>query len=242
MKKMKHTFLASAIALSALASTAVIPAANAAEVSASVGASNMYYWRGYDLLGGAALIGDINVSSNGFFAGVWTSSGDEVLGTEFDLYAGYSGSVGDFSFGLSVVNYIYPNPKGTKMVPVEGGAEGEMEEAPFDPVKVGDYVELIPFIGYGPFKLTYYDAVVAEHEDSLGNEDYSYATAELNFEKFSFKYGQHMDDGETGMSHIDATYKFNDKLSFTVGQVVDDADGTAPDETNFIVTLSLPIE
>lgn len=226
--KMKQKFLASAIALSALASTAVIPAANAAEVAASVGAANMYYWRGFDLGGGAAIIGDINVSSNGFIAGLWTSSGDEVLGTEYDIYAGYSGSIGDFTYGVSVVSYVYPTLG---------------EDIAVEP---GDYVEVIPTLGYGPFKVTYYDAVEADHAP-LGDDEYSYLTAELMFEKFSFKYGQHMTDydGEDtldGVSHLDATYKYNDKLSFTVGSIIEANDSDYQDkQLNFVVTLSLPI-
>ena len=225
MKKMKQTLIASAVALSAVAGFAV-PAAHA-DVAATVSASNMYYWRGYDLLGGAALTADVNVSANGFVAGIWTSSGDsaesdDLGGTEYDLYAGYSGSAGDFTYGISVVSYNYPT----------------LGDASFAP---GDYVELIPTVGYGPFKVTYYDAIVADHAP-LADEDYSYATAELNFEKFGIKYGQHFSDGEAGVSHLDVTYKYNSKLSFTVGQVIDDADGAAPEDTNFVVTLSLPIE
>lgn len=222
--KMKQKFLASAVALSALTSVAVAPTASAAEVAASVGASNMYYWRGFDLGGGAAIIGDVNVSSNGFIAGIWTSSGDANLGTEYDLYAGYSGSIGDFTYGLSVVSYVYPTLG---------------EDVAIGP---GDYVELIPSLGYGPFKVTYYDAIEADHAP-LGDEDYSYVTAELNFEKFGFKYGQHMDDVDAvdGISHIDATYKFNEKLSFTLGKIIDNKDDSVDDEINFVVTLSLPI-
>ncbi len=232
--KMKQKLVAGAIALSAMAGFSV-PAVHAAEVAASVGASSMYYWRGFDLLGGAALIGDINVSSNGFVAGLWTSSGDKVLGTEYDIYVGYSGSAGDFSYGVSVVSYNYANPTGTYMEEV-GEEEVEMT---YEPVSPGDYVAVIPFIGYGPFKVTYYDAINADH--NYFSEDYSYATAELNFEKVNVKYGQHMDDGDATASHLDVTYKFNDKLSFTLGQIIDDNDGAAPDETNFVVTLSLPI-
>ena len=225
LMKMKQKLIASAVALSAMAGFAV-PAAHA-DVAASVSASNMYYWRGFDLGGGAALTTDVNVSSNGFIAGVWTSSGDGTLGTEYDLYAGYSGKAGDFTYGLSVVSYVYPTL-------------GDIAIAP------GDYVELIPTIGYGPFKLTYYDAVAADH-DPLGSEDYSYVTAELIFEKFSFKYGQHMlkdgGDGSTdGVSHFDATYKYNDKLSFTVGKIIEDNDYTENTDPNFVVTLTLPIE
>ena len=227
--KMKQKLLVSALALSG--AVAATPAAYAdAAVAATVGASNMYYWRGFDLGGGAALSADVNVSSNGFVAGVWTSSGDDAAadglgGTEYDLYAGYSGAAGDFTYGLSVISYVYPTL-------------GE------NAVKPGDYVELVPFLGYGPFKVTYYDAIVADHAP-LGSKEYSYVTAELNFEKFGFKYGQHSDaDGSSidSVSHFDATYKYNSKLSFTVGKVIDDNDGAAPDEANFVVNLTLPIE
>jgi hypothetical protein len=226
--KMKQKLIASAIALSAMAGFAV-PAAHA-DVAATVSASNMYYWRGFDLGGGAALTADVNISGSGFIAGIWTSSGDDATyddlgGTEYDLYAGYSGAVGDFTYGLSVVSYNYPTL-------------GE------NAVKPGEYVEVIPTLGYGPFKLTYYDAVVADHYP-LGSKEYSYVTAELNFEKFAFKYGQHSDaEGSAidGVSHFDATYKYNSKLSFTIGKIIDDNDGAAPDEANFVVTLTLPIE
>ena len=50
-----------------------------------------------------------------------------------------------------------------------------------------------------------------------------------------------MDDGDNVYSHIDATYKFNDKLSFTLGKIIDDNDGEVDDEINFVVNLSLPI-
>lgn len=230
LMKMKQNLIASAIALSAIAGFSV-PAAYA-DVAATVGASNMYYWRGFDLLGGAALTADLNVSGSGFVAGIWTSSGDNTLGTEYDLYAGYSGSAGDFTYGVSVISYNYANPKG-----VDG--DGNV----WEPVSPGDYVEVAPTLGYGPFKLTYYDAINADH--SYFSEDYSYVTAELNFEKFGIKYAMHDDVSGSfydGISHLDLTYKYNSKLSFTLGKIVDDNEGRAPDEANFVVNLTLPIE
>ena len=224
MKKMKQKLVASAALLTAIAGFTTPSAYAEPVVAASVGVSNMYYWRGFDLGGGAAVVGDVNVSSNGFIAGIWTSSGDATLGTEYDLYAGYSGSAGDFTYGVSVVSYNYPT----------------LGDAAIDP---GDYVEVIPTVGFGPFKLTYYDAVAADHAP-LGDEDYSYVTAELNFEKFGIKYGQHMDDLDVvdGISHIDVTYKYNSKLSFTVGKIIDDHNGDVDNKVNFVVSLSLPIE
>ncbi|HWV13969.1 MAG TPA: hypothetical protein VN030_00970 [Cellvibrio sp.] len=236
--KMKQKLVAGAAVLSALAGFTV-PAAHA-DVAATVGASNMYYWRGFDLGGGAAVSADVNVSAAGFIAGIWTSSGDATLGTEYDLYAGYSGSAGDFSYGLSVVSYNYANPKGS----YDHDDNKLTAQIPLDPVSPGEYVEVVPFVGFGPFKLTYYDAVAAEHPSF--SEDYSYVTAELNFEKFGIKYGQHMlkdggDESLDSVAHLDVTYKYNSKLSFTIGQVVEDNDYAA-DETNFIVNLSLPLE
>ena len=214
MKKMHKNFLASAVALSAMASLALTPAAHA-EVSASVGASNMYYWRGLDLGGGAAISADINYSASGFFGGLWTSSGDEGWGTEYDIYAGYGAEFGDFNFSLSVVSYNY----------------ADMEVGP------GDFMEAVASLGYGPFTATYYDNIANEEEIGVGYDDYNYFTLALDFEKFGIKYGQHEDD----LSHLDLTYKYNENLSFTAGKVIDDADGAYNDEAKLIVNLSLQI-
>lgn len=234
--KMKQKLVASAVALSAFAGLAV-PAAHA-EVAATVGASNMYYWRGFDLGGGAAISADVNVSGNGFVAGIWTSSGDSksdgLGGTEYDLYAGYSGKAGDFTYGVSVVSYIYPTL-----------GEHVNDDTP-SAVKPFEYVEVIPSVGYGPLKVSYYDAVVADHSP-LSDDSYNYITVELLFEKFAFKYGMHSQDFDEsgtldGVSHLDATWKFNDKLSFTLGTVVEANDFDEQDkELNFVVNLSLPI-
>ncbi len=215
--KMKQKLVAGAIALSAMAGFSV-PAAHA-EVSASVGVANMYYWRGMDLGGGAALSADINYSASGFTVGMWTSSGDEGLGTEYDLYVGYGGEVGDFNYGLSVVSYNYPNAA-TAIAP-------------------GDYVEAVATLGYGPFAVTYYDAIAADVAP-LNDKDYNYITASLTFDKFSILYGVHENDS----SHVDLTYTYNDNLSFTLGVVVDDGDFATyvTDEPTFVVNLSLPID
>lgn len=214
--KMKQSILAGAVAISAMASAALAPVANAeAEVSASVGAANMYYWRGQDLGNGdAAVWGDINVSNSGFYAGMWASSGDATAGTEYDLYAGYGSSVGDFSFDVSLWSYSYPSD--TR----EGAAT-----AP------GDLVEAVIGLGYGPFSVTHYT-------DVEGNDDYDYTTVGAAFGDFSVTYGVHSDD----YAHVDLGYAYNDNLSFTLGLVVDDVDGAFTDEPKFVVGFSIPIE
>jgi len=205
--KMKQKLLASAIALSALAGFTV-PAAQA-EVSAAIGAGNMYYWRGLDLgAGDASVWGDLKYSESGFYAGIWGGSGDATNGQEYDLYAGYGGEAGDFSYDLSVWTYSYPSVE----------------------ISAGDLVEVVGTIGYGPVSFSYYEGM----EDL---EDYNYMTLSLALGQFTVKYGVHEDD----LSHVDLTYAFNDTVSFTLGKVVDDVDGTYNDEAKFVVGFSLPI-
>lgn len=217
--KMKKNLLASAVAVTAIASAALAPVAQAeAEVSASVGAANMYYWRGYDLGNGdPAVWGDINVSANGLYAGMWASSGDSTLGTEYDLYAGYGNEINGFSYDISVWSYAYPST-----------VNDDDEYAPTSP---GDLMEAVIGLGYGPVSFTYY-------ENIEGDEDYNYMTLGLAAGDFAFTYGLHEGD----YAHFDIGYAYNENLSFTLGLVVDDVDGTEKDEPKFVVGFSIPIE
>ncbi|WP_339897130.1 TorF family putative porin [uncultured Gilvimarinus sp.] len=218
MKMISKKVLASAVAASTLALSAFAPVANA-EVSASVGAANMYYWRGLDLGNGdPAISGDLTVSTGGLYGGVWASSGDASMGTEYDLYVGYGGEAGSFSYDISVWNYNYPsapaNPDGTDGSP-----------------DIGDLTEVVGSVGFGPVAVTYYHGVA-------DLDEYWYATIGATFDKFSVTYGMHEDD----LAHVDLGYAFNDNLSFTLGKVVDDVDGAYDDDAKFVVSLSLPIE
>lgn len=219
---MKQKFLAGAVAASAMASAALAPVAHA-EVSASVGAANMYYWRGLDLGNGdPAVWGDINVSSNGFYAGMWASSGDATAGTEYDLYAGYGTDIEGFTIDVSLWSYSYPSTVD--------------ENGVYSPTSPGDLVEAVIGLGYGLFSLTHYT-------DVEGNEDYSYTTVGAGFGDFSVTYGMHDGSGSfDGYSHLDLGYAYNENLSFTLGLVTDDVDGLNKDEPKFVVGFSIPIE
>jgi uncharacterized protein (TIGR02001 family) len=220
--KMKQKLVAGAIALSAMAGFSV-PAAHA-EVSASIGAANMYYWRGFDLGGGDAQVwGDVNVSAAGFYGGVWASSGDAAMGQEYDLYAGYGHEFGDFTVDISLWSYNYPSSA--------------------DELAPGDQTEAVLAVGYGPVTATYYKNIASK----FGDNSYSYATLAVELDKFTLKYGVHSQDDQgpgtlDEVAHIDATYAYNDKLSFTVGKIVDDGISQFGDEAKFVVAFSLPIE
>jgi uncharacterized protein (TIGR02001 family) len=230
MKKMNEKLLAGVLAVSAVAGTMMTTAAHA-EVSASVGASNMYYWRGLDLgAGDAAVWGDLKLSSEvGLYGGIWTSSGDASNGTEYDLYLGYGTTIGDFGIDISYWSYLYPQ--------IELGA--------------GDLAEIVLGLSYGPVAFTYYD----NQEGS--EQNYKYMTLAVTVDKFNIKYGAHSEDETVlapgvigslidGYSHLDITYSYNDNLSFTLGQVVDNAQvigvDVYPEDTKVAVNYTFPIQ
>lgn len=225
--KMKQKLLASAVALSAMTGFAV-PAAHAeAEVGASVSASNMYYWRGFDLGGGAALVADVNVSASGFYTGIWASSGDGSFGTEWDWYVGYGFDMGPVSVDLNYTTYMYPS------VP-EGEALG------FD--DVSDYAVTLGYSASDDLSFKAMYRVGAG--EFLADDNYTYATLSASYKAFTALVGTHSDDSGAynGVTHLDLSYAYNDKLSFTVGKLIDNGDAEYDDEVKFVVTLALPIE
>jgi len=163
--------------------------------------------------GTPAVSGDLSFSGGGFYAGTWVSSGDLANGTEYDLYAGYGGEAGDFSYDVSLWSYQYPN------------AQGAAQPA------IGDLMEAVVSLGYGPLSLSYYHGI----QDL---EEYYYVNAGVSFGDFGVNLGAHEDD----MMHIDFSYAYNDNLSFTFSQVVDNVDGAYDDDLNVVVSYSIPIE
>ena len=231
--KLSKTLIASSVA--AVMAAGVMASAQAeVEVGASVGVASTYLWRGYDLGSGTpAVSGDLNVSAAGAYAGIWGSSGDTGAGTEYDLYAGYGGAFGDFSYDLSVWNYNYPSGDGY----LDDDETEELEETNF-----GDLTDVVLSLGYGPVSVTYYDNVA-------GASGYSYATLGLEFGAFGFLVGQHFEDKDE-LTHVNLSYAYNDNLSFTVSAPVGsndgdlDADGeliSVDEDPLFVVSYTLPL-
>jgi hypothetical protein len=232
------TAVAASASFAALASeeTAMNASAGVAKtvISASAGVANMYLWRGYDLgagEGNAAVFGDITASVGGFYGSIWASSGDSTAGTEYDVIAGYSGESGDFSYGLAIVSYVYPTD-------------------PLD-TDIGDYVEAILTLGYGPVSFSYYDNIESEPGTYAPGEDYSYFTISAEFGSFAALIGRHdPDDGVSGPgagnpTHLDLTYNYNENLSFTISKLIADDDSpfnVTDGDAHFVVSYTLPIE
>lgn len=224
LKKTMSSFRLAALGLAV--SGSLLTAQHAAaevEVAASVAVSSMYFWRGQSLGSGSpAVSGDISASTAGAYVGIWGSSGDDALGNEYDLYAGYGAEMDGFSFDISVWNYNYPNdPTGA-----------------YD--TFGSLSEVILSLGFGPVTFTYYDNVA-------GGTGYEYYTLEGGMGSFSAKLGYSDPEGpDNNYTHLDLTYAYNDNLSFTVSKLdneeFDEAEGGVNEDTLFVVSYSLPID
>ena len=218
--KLMNKIVAGSLATALLGSFA-LPAA--AEVSASASVATSYLWRGYDLGSGTpAASADIGVSAeSGLYAGLWVSSGDTTAGTEYDVFAGYAGEAGDLSYDVSLVSYVYPTG-------INSDTDGT----------IGDFMEVIVGLGYGPVSLTYYDNIAGDTGGYAASEDYTYVTLGLDIENFSFLIGTHdFDPGDA--THFDVSYAYNDNLSFTLSIL--DVDGADDPEPTFVASYSIPI-
>ena len=215
-KILRLSALGVALAISAVAAPTV-----SAEVSASVSVANMYLWRGNNLgdsdsVGTPAISGDLNYSNSGFYTGVWVSSGDAAAGTEYDLYAGYGTEFGGLSVDLSIWTYTYPT-----------GGDGLKD----DP---GQLSEVILSLAAGGFNFSFYENVA-------GDIGYDYYTLSYGPGDLSILYGVHNnDESPEDMAHVDLSYAYNDNLSFTLSQQVEDQEDQ--NRPKFVVSYSLPID
>jgi uncharacterized protein (TIGR02001 family) len=228
--------LSASIAATVLAAAAFAPAANA-ELSASAGVASMYLWRGVELGDGTpAVFGDLIYSVGGAYIGIWGSSGDSSAGSEYDLFAGYGGEVGAFSYDISIWNYNYSDGGSYQGVVANGGTEVEISKAIARDDTFKELTEIILTLGFGPVTFQYYDNIA-------GATGYEYYTLAGSIDKFTLKAGYHDPKDGSDMTHIDFTYAYNDRLSFTVSKVVDEGiDGSYDDDAKFVVAYSLPID
>jgi hypothetical protein len=124
---------------------AAAPAAVSLEASASIATS--YLWRGHELGDGdAALAVDVSGSTGALSYGLWVSSGDNEVagegGTEYDIYASYSGSAGDLGYSIGYASYNYPTTG----------------------VGFDDSAEYIYGLSYGPASVTIFDNTETDYE------------------------------------------------------------------------------
>lgn len=105
MKKLTKLSLVAA----ALSSTLFTSQAALAEVSANIGATSNYLWRGVTQSGDSASVsGGIDYAGDsGFYAGTWVGSLSEGAGAETDFYLGFGGETDSFAYDVGYIYYAY---------------------------------------------------------------------------------------------------------------------------------------
>lgn len=210
MKTAKKVVLRSGAILAVAVAAASVSVPVFADFSATVAGSNMYLWRGQAISGSSPQIsGSLDFKdASGVFAGVWGSSeGPYDNSSETDLYAGYSGKAGDFSYGFTLWQYVYSSKPGT----VHTGSD--LNDGVTDPS------EWQVSLGYGPVSFS----ALVDTNDS----DNQYYTLGLTIQKFSAVLGTWMRDEAEGekseYSHLDLYFQATDELKFGVSAVIDPA-------------------
>lgn len=228
---MKKSLLA--VAVAGAGSIAAVPTVATAEVSANLGIASQYLWRGQTLSSSGVVFGGLDFEhESGFYAGFWTSSESDRalaadvdpitgevttgLGVEYDLYAGYAGEVGDFSYDLAYVSYWYTEDPGSNI---------------FQEVYLG--------LGYMGFGFDAYFGVgdVGWGADKERNKDNYYALS-YGYEQFGVAVGYFdTDDSDAQYTHVDLSYEALPGLVFTASKIVDQkVDDTYNDNLTFAVS------
>lgn len=147
----KTLVLGSVLAAATMASSAAL-----ADVTANIGVTSNYLWRGVTQTANeSAVSGGLDYShESGAYIGTWVSS----LGGyqyENDVYLGYAGEASDISYDIGYILYRYPVDKDI--------------EADFSEVQLS--------VGYGP--LTVYAAKTVSTEASGTDKDGTYMSLNL---------------------------------------------------------------
>jgi uncharacterized protein (TIGR02001 family) len=133
----------------------------ASDFSANIGVMSDYVFRGIKQ-SDAGAFGGFDWGKSGFYAGTWAA--DVGQGLEYDLYAGYGGSAGEFSYGLGYTGYFYTDD--------------------FDDT----YQELNLSVGYGPVSVDY---AHGRYDNFDGpSQDYGFLLGTVGHEGLYLSYGR----------------------------------------------------
>lgn len=221
---MKKTFkfkqLLISLAIASSAAVSITPAtAQAGEVSYNAAVSNMYLWRGQDISNGqGAVSGGVDYATDaGFGLGAWASSEDD--GTEFDLYATYGFSKGDFGLTVGYWAYLYPSDGTTTSFDSDDGS-------------LASEYELT--LSYADFSAT---AMIDTTET-----DNRYYSLNYDIGKVGLHYGMTSKlDSTQDYTDISVSYAATDALSFTLSKAQGDGIVDAKEKPMIALSYSLPI-
>ncbi len=149
--------------------------ASEADLSGTIGWNSDYVFRGASQETSSANAG-LDLEQGGFYAGTWAASVNP--GLEVDLYAGYNGTIDEFTYGIGATGYMYTDD--------------------FDDT----YLEINLNGGWKIFSL---EAAIGQYENFNGPTlDYLYLAAKAEYKNFYGLIGGFSRDFEG--SYVEAGY------------------------------------
>ena len=209
----KTAFIATALLASSIAN---------AQWSANIGFASDYYFRGIFQSQSSASGGIDYNHENGFYAGVWAADVEDEYqlgggGMEVDGYLGYSGTVGDFSYGIGFTGYYYTQDFDDTYQEIN--LSGGYGIATID-VAVGEYDNFD-----GPTQDYTYYSLTVEKAGFYGK--YAGFSQDADGEYFEVGYGATVADIDLGVyivfndEDLSGTGDDDDSIVFTIGKTFD---------------------
>ena len=209
----KTAFVATALLASSIAN---------AQWSANIGFASDYYFRGIFQSQSSASGGIDYNHENGFYAGVWAADVEDEYqlgggGMEVDGYLGYSGTVGDFSYGIGFTGYYYTQDFDDTYQEIN--LSGGYGIATID-VAIGEYDNFD-----GPTQDYTYYSLTVEKAGFYGK--YAGFSQDADGEYFEVGYGATVADIDLGVyivfndEDLSGTGDDDDSLVFTIGKSFD---------------------
>jgi uncharacterized protein (TIGR02001 family) len=210
------------------------PAAHADGLSANVGLTSKYKYRGQDQSDPdkdvlPAIQGGLDYTLGGFYVGNWNSSIGFGGGTEMDFYGGYRGQAGSVGYDVGVLQYYYPGDSDYNTTEIYGGVSYGIASAKLS------YVVSDKYFGAPDSSGTLYLDLSANYEIAKGLT----LNGHVGFTQLASgsNYGPDYTDYKVG-----ATYDFGNGLSLAGAIVGANKDGNGDygdiNKPRLIVTLA----
>lgn len=190
-------------------------------LSANIGATNNYLWRGISQSSDkAAFSGGIDYTQSAFTIGTWLSNADwaDNMSYELDLYASYGNEINsELSYSLGYIYYLYDRDANS------------------------DFSEINAAITYQDYTFSYHTLITSDSKAGFADDYYLEASTSmqlvsgfelaLHIGSYHYKYAKDYLDYSASIT--------KNGFSFTVSDTnLSGADG----DVNFVISYSQPIE
>lgn len=140
------------LALSAAVAGVMMSGVAMAGASANAALTSNYVWRGFTQTDdGLAVQGGADYAAdNGLSVGIWASNYDFIVddGFEYDIYGGYAGTSGDFSYNAGVIRYAYTGDTDASTEVYVGGGFGPVSATVYSLIDPSDVDSTYVTLGY----------------------------------------------------------------------------------------------